>query len=347
MNMQMNLQMMGPMGTSPMRPPQGMGCTVCPFPTSFDASAFAPCMGKDIGEACCMAAKPMIENPCAKVWMNGPMLGPYMGTIMRAAAACNVTKMPECNSAVAMVCPHECGVEGKMTPCQARVANQTRECAGKIGCAISQCMPDGSFVPRQCHGSTGFCWCVDKDGNELDGSRKRGGVSCGDEKEKTPCQKRAQAEAAECGKKIGCDQIKCNEDGSFMTKQCRGSTGYCWCVDKDGKEVEGSKKGPGAGEVNCAADPHHAATTPSECNCPPVECAPGFVKKLKLGTEGCCKENYRCVPEAPKMEKANATMAGTADVEQKRGTDTITKPRNRGGKRANKPKNKPAPTAAP
>ena len=30
---------------------------------------------------------------------------------------------------------------------------------------------------------------------------------------------------------------QCNEDGEFSEAQCHGSTGYCWCVDKEGKEL--------------------------------------------------------------------------------------------------------------
>ena len=29
------------------------------------------------------------------------------------------------------------------------------------------CKEDGSFDEIQCHDSTGECWCVDNDGNEL------------------------------------------------------------------------------------------------------------------------------------------------------------------------------------
>ena len=31
---------------------------------------------------------------------------------------------------------------------------------------------------------------------------------------------------------------QCNEDGSYKEVQCHGSTGYCWCVDENGKKKE-------------------------------------------------------------------------------------------------------------
>eukprot|EP00070_Physeter_catodon_P014016 XP_023971081.1 nidogen-2 isoform X2 [Physeter catodon] len=36
---------------------------------------------------------------------------------------------------------------------------------------IPQCDEQGHFLPLQCHGSTGFCWCVDPDGQEVPGTR--------------------------------------------------------------------------------------------------------------------------------------------------------------------------------
>lgn len=41
----------------------------------------------------------------------------------------------------------------------------------------------------------------------------------------------------------------CNKDGSFKEKQCHGS--YCFCVNRDGKEIPGSRVEVGTGEPNC------------------------------------------------------------------------------------------------
>uniref|UniRef100_A0A803YHI8 Nidogen 1 n=1 Tax=Meleagris gallopavo TaxID=9103 RepID=A0A803YHI8_MELGA len=41
----------------------------------------------------------------------------------------------------------------------------------RVGQFIPQCDEHGNYVPTQCHGSTGYCWCVDRDGNEIDGTR--------------------------------------------------------------------------------------------------------------------------------------------------------------------------------
>ncbi|KAI4541215.1 hypothetical protein MG293_008357 [Ovis ammon polii] len=51
------------------------------------------------------------------------------------------------------------------------------------GAFIPRCNEEGYYKATQCHGSTGQCWCVDKYGNELAGSRKQGAVNCEEEQE--------------------------------------------------------------------------------------------------------------------------------------------------------------------
>lgn len=41
-----------------------------------------------------------------------------------------------------------------------------------------ECNQDESFKPVQCHKSTGYCWCVDKRGNEIWGTRISGKPNC-------------------------------------------------------------------------------------------------------------------------------------------------------------------------
>lgn len=44
------------------------------------------------------------------------------------------------------------------------------DCDGMVGCFIPQCTDDCNWEPIQCWGSTGYCWCVNEDGQEIPGT---------------------------------------------------------------------------------------------------------------------------------------------------------------------------------
>ncbi len=45
------------------------------------------------------------------------------------------------------------------------------ECVG-VGCYIPQCTENCDWEPMQCWGSTGYCWCVDSEGVEIEGTSR-------------------------------------------------------------------------------------------------------------------------------------------------------------------------------
>ena len=51
------------------------------------------------------------------------------------------------------------------------------------GSFVPRCKSDGAYEKKQCHGSTGDCWCVDSTyGVEIQGTKKgrgQGEVNCG------------------------------------------------------------------------------------------------------------------------------------------------------------------------
>ena len=65
----------------------------------------------------------------------------------------------------------------------------------------------------------------------------------------TPCE---QVQANEAGL-IGEFVPQCEEDGSYASTQCWGSTGECWCVDEYGIEIPGTTSSPGQGMPDCAS----------------------------------------------------------------------------------------------
>ena len=42
---------------------------------------------------------------------------------------------------------------------------------------VPQCDDLGHFTPLQCHGKSDFCWCVDQDGREVQGTRSQPGTT--------------------------------------------------------------------------------------------------------------------------------------------------------------------------
>ncbi|XP_078262826.1 uncharacterized protein nid2a isoform X4 [Rhinoraja longicauda] len=130
-----------------------------------------------------------------------------------------------------------------------------------LGHHIPQCDEEGNFRPMQCHSSTGHCWCVYENGQEVPGSRTlpgtaqpRCGTTAADEQPKSACeqqQERMEAEVSLRGPIVGFYIPQCDEEGNFRPMQCHGSTGHCWCVHENGQEVPGTRAPPGTAQPRC------------------------------------------------------------------------------------------------
>ncbi|NP_001088178.1 nidogen 2 L homeolog precursor [Xenopus laevis] len=123
-----------------------------------------------------------------------------------------------------------------------------------VGQFVPECDVEGNYVPLQCHGSTGHCWCVDKLGEEVAGTRTppgRPSPNCGDteptQRPQTVCERWKQSLIEHYGGKPSGEHYvpQCDQYGDFSPLQCHGNSGYCWCVDKEGREIEGSRTEPG------------------------------------------------------------------------------------------------------
>ncbi|XP_032883212.1 nidogen-2 isoform X26 [Amblyraja radiata] len=130
-----------------------------------------------------------------------------------------------------------------------------------VGHHIPQCDEEGNFRPMQCHGSTGHCWCVYENGQEVPGSRTppgtpqpRCGTTAADEQPKSACEQhreRMEAEVSLRGPIVGLHIPQCDEEGNFRPVQCQSSTGHCWCVHENGQEVQGTRTPSGTAQPRC------------------------------------------------------------------------------------------------
>ncbi|XP_046859521.1 serine protease inhibitor Kazal-type 5-like isoform X17 [Xenia sp. Carnegie-2017] len=119
-----------------------------------------------------------------------------------------------------------------------------------IGSFVPQCEEDGSYSDKQCHPSTGYCWCVDGEGEKIVGTEARAEeMDCSEAKGKSKCEKERDAKSNDT-LLIGSFVPQCEQDGSYSDKQCHPSTGYCWCVDGEGEKIVGTETR--AEEINCS-----------------------------------------------------------------------------------------------
>jgi len=121
------------------------------------------------------------------------------------------------------------------------------------GAYMPQCEPWGEFKAKQCHGSTGYCWCVNAGGKKIAGTAKaswEGEPNCRVKRE-SPMAGPCFIARADTQPLPGAYMPQCEAWGDFKVKQCHASTGYCWCVTADGKKIAGSAKAAWEGEPNC------------------------------------------------------------------------------------------------
>uniref|UniRef100_A0A3P8W1Q3 Nidogen 2 n=1 Tax=Cynoglossus semilaevis TaxID=244447 RepID=A0A3P8W1Q3_CYNSE len=155
-----------------------------------------------------------------------------------------------------------------------------------LGVFVPECDSYGQYRPQQCHGSTGHCWCVDTRGQERPGSRTAPGTQPKDctkpgeipsiegverfmlsyfkqniyikkvvhVRPKTHCEHHrdsVQTTSPEGFPIIGAFVPECDSEGQYLSQQCHGSTGHCWCVDSTGEERAGTRTPPGTPSVDC------------------------------------------------------------------------------------------------
>ncbi|XP_051915040.1 uncharacterized protein nid2a isoform X4 [Hippocampus zosterae] len=155
---------------------------------------------------------------------------------------------------------------------------QTTSPAGHqlAGAYVPQCDANGQYIPQQCHGSTGHCWCVDSHGQERPGTRTHAGATPFDcdkpERPKSHCEHlrdSIQTTSPEGHQLAGAYVPQCDANGHYTPQQCHSSTGHCWCVDTRGQERPGTRTPPGATPINCDKPGANVLTFP---NCTKSHC---------------------------------------------------------------------------
>ncbi|XP_075388285.1 nidogen-1 [Tenrec ecaudatus] len=108
---------------------------------------------------------------------------------------------------------------------------------------VDECHPSRCHPHAFCYNTPGSFTCQCQPGYRGDGFRCLPG-----EAEKTRCQHEREHILGAAGtadpqrpRPPGLFVPECDEHGQYSPTQCHGSTGYCWCVDQDGREMEGTR----------------------------------------------------------------------------------------------------------
>jgi hypothetical protein len=125
------------------------------------------------------------------------------------------------------------------TPCQ-KARQKADSAAPQTGLFVPTCEADGSYTKKQCHASTGYCWCVDKDGVKIQETEVFSSEPQCDKKTKCQQEEEEANRRSEQGQR-GHTIPSCEADGSYSSVQCHGSTGYCWCTTPEGIEKAGTR----------------------------------------------------------------------------------------------------------
>ncbi|XP_073533084.1 thyroglobulin [Phyllobates terribilis] len=105
------------------------------------------------------------------------------------------------------------------------------------GVFVPTCTNDGRYKEVQCSGSE--CWCVDEQGQEIQGTRTTGQQPTCSSK----CLQERKAQIAfQRSQPAGSDVYipACDKKGNYLSVQCDGR--HCFCVDLEGKNIPGTQK---------------------------------------------------------------------------------------------------------
>lgn len=118
---------------------------------------------------------------------------------------------------------------------------------GRVCQDIDECQPGRCHQDAVCYNTQGSFTCQCRPGYYGDGSY------CSPERTKTQCENhrdslQSRTELGPRGPRPNVGQYvpTCDQHGEYEPMQCHGSTGHCWCVERNGQEIPGTRSGPGS-----------------------------------------------------------------------------------------------------
>uniref|UniRef100_A0A8B9L2A0 Nidogen 1 n=1 Tax=Astyanax mexicanus TaxID=7994 RepID=A0A8B9L2A0_ASTMX len=138
------------------------------------------------------------------------------------------------------------GASAYICSCLPGFVGDGRKCQDIDECQAARCHRDAV-----CYNTEGSFSCQCRPGFYGDG------FTCTSEsgREKTACEQHRESALAETSggyyffrprPAVGQYAPTCDAYGEYEPTQCHGSTGHCWCVDRNGQEIPGTRTGPGS-----------------------------------------------------------------------------------------------------
>ncbi|XP_064427121.1 nidogen-2 isoform X4 [Mirounga angustirostris] len=152
------------------------------------------------------------------------------------------------------------------------------QCSDVDECSENRCHPLAT-----CYNTPGSFSCRCHPGYHGDGLKCTPDPSSG----LKPCeqqQRHAQAQHTSTGSRLHIPQ--CDEQGRFLPLQCHGMTGFCWCVDPDGREVPGTRTPPGSMPPRCGPPGIPTVAPPTVRPVPRPDVTPPSVGTFLLYAQG-------------------------------------------------------------